>query len=568
MKKERQKRRETRGGNLGGLASTIDATPPASPMHGKIKVTGKDRANLEDLKLNLTEDIELVESDVDEDGGRKSDRDGGGEQMDAFTPLPTTNTMNQGNARVSFTPMAQTPIRNSLFSPLASTRSKGSFISKDALMVNAPSLAQVKKSLGVSEEIFDKLFSQPTSLQISLCNPPGSRVIKDLRKIVRVLGDFDITKNLTEEELFDLARKVEYRTVVESHDAFLQGEIVDSLVFVVSGTVQVKMRDSKQDSFVTGEVKNGEWFNDAAMLMMGAKEGTKYYDSSVRPERKGEDAELEEEGKDEEEKGGEGPSWFKKDPAALRETYHCKTNCEFLLFSGPLFEKYFRVACNEEQKKRFLAIKRSMVFKSWSTDALVRLARLSRMVTIPRNQKVVRQNEECDSMYFLVKGVAIVSKYPDKEAQLVRTLKELQVELDTSRTNYSFHRSLKSTRNTLKSMRRTKKLTLARGGRRIGSEGEGVQIPEEWVTAGEKKQEDIEMKIATVKRMIERCKKNNKVSQGKPEDAELAVLVPPAFFGSESVLDSISGTAHGTVTTDTVIRAVKVRGGEERRQRA
>jgi CRP-like cAMP-binding protein len=422
-------------------------------------------------------------------------------------------------------------------------------------MMNAPTLAQLKNSLGVEDELFDKLFSVPTPLQVSLCSPPGERGMKDLKNIIRVLRDYEITKNIPEDGLYDIARQVEYRTVVRSHAAYLQGEVAESLVFVVSGTVQVKMRNTKQDTVVIGTIERGGWFNDGAMLMKGARKGTKYYDSTVKPQLNDEDAVLHEEehgSKDEEKK--EPIADFKDAPAALRETYYCSTNCEFLLFSAPLFEKYFKAACNEQQKAKFLALKRSMIFKGWTTDAIVRLARMSRMVTIPRNEKIVRQNEECDSMYFLVKGVVIVSKYPDKVAQLERTLRDLKKQLSESRTKYSYHRSMQSSNNKIMSKLNSRKLTLARGARKIQG-GEGVMVPEEAISAGEKMQEELERRIETVKRMIKICKKKR---VGVREDQELKVLVPPDFVGGEALLEPDDGKGYGTVTTDTVIHAVKV----------
>ena len=544
LKKERQTRRETRGGNLGGLASTVDGTPPASPTHKKL--SRSDREHLQDLKLTITEDIKLVDSSDDEDDGDKDKGNLEGENRDIVTPLPASETVTSvaSERRVSFT-------------PLASTRSRGSFISKGELLMNAPTLTQVKKSLGVDDELYDKLFSVPTPLQVSLCIPPLKRGMKDLKTIIRVLRDYELTKDLAEDDFYDLARKVEYRTVVHSHAAYLQGEVADSLVFVVSGTVQVKMRDTKQDTVVTGTVERGGWFNDGAMLLKGARRGTRYYDSTVRPQLKDEDAALHDEacgGKEEEEKKKKESMAFREKPAALRETYYCSTNCEFLLFSAPLFEKYFKKACNDQQKAKFLALKRSMIFKGWSIDAIVRLARMSRMVTIPRNEKVVKQNEECDSMYFLVKGVVIVSKFPDKVAQLERTLRDLKIELSKSRTKYSFHRSMQLSKSkTMSSKLTSRKLSFARGTQRILG-GEGVMIPEEAISTGERKQEEIERSIETVMRIIKSCKNRKKVL----EDQELKVLVPPDFFGGEALLEPVDGKAYGTVTTDTVIHAVKV----------
>ena len=42
------------------------------------------------------------------------------------------------------------------------------------------------------------------------------------------------------------------------------------------------------------------------------------------------------------------------------------------------FDKYLRSPCNEIQKEKFRVLKRSKIFKGWSTDAIIRLARLAR----------------------------------------------------------------------------------------------------------------------------------------------------------------------------------------------
>ena len=55
--------------------------------------------------------------------------------------------------------------------------------------------------------------STHTGLQTSLCTVPKKRNVKDVERICRVLGDFKITEDLSQEALEDLAKNIEYRTV-------------------------------------------------------------------------------------------------------------------------------------------------------------------------------------------------------------------------------------------------------------------------------------------------------------------------------------------------------------------
>ena len=77
--------------------------------------------------------------------------------------------------------------------------------------MNAPDLNSFKVQMGMDVELFDKLFSVPTDLQTSLCTVPKKRNVNDVERISRVLGDFKITEDLSQEALEDLAKNVEYR---------------------------------------------------------------------------------------------------------------------------------------------------------------------------------------------------------------------------------------------------------------------------------------------------------------------------------------------------------------------
>jgi len=192
------------------------------------------------------------------------------------------------------------------------------------------------------------------------------------------------------------------------------------------------MTDDNLHSHSVGSVGPGEHFGDYSLLMRGSKADKALYARSIN-ERAGESEEPPSPkhggggggkgngGGEEEEKAA-----VRKQVAPLRETYFCDEPCELLLIMKDDFDKYFRDICNALQREKFQILKRSKIFKGWSVDAIVRLARMARMKLIPRLKNVVVQGEECDSMFFIARGICRVLKYPDRCSQVKREKEELQ----------------------------------------------------------------------------------------------------------------------------------------------
>ena len=401
---------------------------------------------------------------------------------------------------------------------------------KEEMAANAPDLKSYKAAMGENEDVFDGLFSKPTDLQVAFCKPPGKRSQLDTSIIVGFLKEFKTCNELSPTHIQSLAGVIEYRTVAANHDCFVQGEKSDAMCFIKSGSVRVKMTNDKGEVVNVCDIGPGEHFGEQTLLLNGAIGGrTKLFSSEVNPpKREGEEVEdnniAESEKKLERRtalimtRGGadsnnndndndhEGVKRFRAVP--LRETYFCTENCELLLVLQQDFNKYMRKVCNDLQREKFQILKRSRIFKGWSTDAMIRLARLGRMKVIPRNTRVVEQNKQVENLYFLQKGIAKVFKYPDRCAQLVREKTLLLNELNLNRQMYSYHRCLKG------SMQKQEKMDLpglgmgmlARGVEKIQG-GEGVFISPEQIVSAEVKQESLERKIRVNDRMLAKFKK-------------------------------------------------------------
>ena len=219
------------------------------------------------------------------------------------------------------------------------------------------------------------------------------------------------------------------------------------------------------------------------------------------------------------------------------------------------FDRHFRTVCNQRQKEKFQILKRSKIFKGWTVDAIVRLSRMARAVVLPRLEKPVKQGQKCESMYFISKGICKVFKFPDRVSQLRREKEELQKQLDFSRTRYSYHRSMREPQKGGKGKRMLAG-EVAKATQRIDG-GEGVWVPHDHVTLGEKAQMELERNIRACERRIEKFRREEEGIEEK-EEKELFVLVAPSFFGAESVTDPESGEAFGTVMTDTVVHCLVV----------
>ena len=228
------------------------------------------------------------------------------------------------------------------------------------------------------------------------------------------------------------------------------------------------------------------------------------------------------------------------------------------------FDKHLRSACNEVQKEKFRVMKRSRIFKGWSTDAIIRLARLARFKVIPRKAKPVAQGENCELLYFIQKGICKVLKYPDRVAQLERDQINLRRALDKSRLKYSYHRTLHKFKKAEKEKagldRKKKKDTRFYGvtakAQELIDDGKGVFMGSDHITEGELAQEEIERKIAENARLVVKYRREDKGVVRT--EKEIETLVAPAFFGFESILEPKKSLAMGTVVANTAVHCVVV----------
>ncbi len=551
QKKGRQERREARGGNLGGLASTIDRTPPTSPM-AKPKVSVREKKSL--APIDISEDVELVDSD---DEG-KFEEPKSREHHDRVTPMNKNFSTPMHKQSVPATPMST---RSTRTNTTPSTNRSGSFVQRQMEQaLSAPTLLDFKKDAGLDKDLFEKLFCVPTDVQKSLLTVPHKRTRVHENAIMRLLRDFSLLDSLPDETLRELAQCVEYRTVAKGYAAHHQGETPNALIMCVSGRVSIKMRNDSNITTVVGEVGKGEWFGEAGLLMEGSR-GNYYSRATISLYKDPDHDEAKEDLKT-------------KRVAPLRETYFCEEACEFLLFLKDDFDKFLRGVCNELQKEKFRILKRSKVFKGWEVDAIIRLSRFARMKVLQRNEKVLEQNKKVDHVYFIHKGIAKVTKVPDRVAQLKRERTALTKALDFSRARYSYHRSLHTpagrgsgrsatTGKSTLSMTNTTATksefsgTIAKASVKI--DGKGVFMGEDHVTKGEMAQEEMEARILEIDRKIARFGREDREREdaGKArKEQEIDTLVAPAIFGVECILDPENRIAMGTVTTDTVVHAL------------
>ena len=217
------------------------------------------------------------------------------------------------------------------------------------------------------------------------------------------------------ENLRKLAKVIEYRTVRSGYDCYKQGEYINSMNFLMSGKIEIKMESKKGEVSHVGSVEPGEHFGEHCLLVNGAREGTtKLFSSTFKKDKKaygnsnvdvesdvgtngdkadhnkGNNEEQNDAREDDNDKDNKKNLKTRKF-VPLRECYHCTEHSEILLVLQDDFNLYLKDICNNMQKEKFQILKRSRIFKGWKTDALIRLARMGRMKTIPRKTMLIEQ---------------------------------------------------------------------------------------------------------------------------------------------------------------------------------
>ena len=568
-KKERDSKREAKEARKGGDLSNIDVTPQPSPVKSLFKkqatfqasVSGEARKNdarsgfkksadipgsLSALVIEVEKEdkeVTLVDSDADDDEDDAGIIDDDDDDDDDDASNDSDKDLVKIMKRKEEVPEEQKIVADHEL---------------DNLVIGPDGI-----------NLFDKLFSVPTDVQRALTTEPRKRTMEHRRQIAKLLKEYEITHQFPEEQLLSMAAVVEYRTVAKGSYVSLQGELAEAAFICASGSISIKMKSTNEVVHNIGTIRTGEAFGEYALLMSGAKKSTPFFSSRIQGSQNDAD------GNNDSSLTGVGSLThslrgssissaahsFDGDDVhlgmtavPLRESYLCETPCELIMFVKTHFDEYLRDACLEKQKEKFRILKRSHIFKKWSTDALVRLSRFGRVITLPRSIKIVEQGTRCENIYFIMKGVCIAQKYPNRVAQLERKLLGLESQLRSQKLKYSYHRTLEQLSKTPEQINERmtkvgKHGMVAKGTVKIDG-GQGVYIKPDHVTNGELRQLELDKQIKECNKLLMKVKKEESENP-RLVSKDIEKLFAPSFFGAESLLDPDCGLAMGSIKTDT-----------------
>jgi CRP-like cAMP-binding protein len=130
-------------------------------------------------------------------------------------------------------------------------------------------LKSFKMKNEIKPELFHELFLKPNPLQESLIIAPNHRLPSHLQLIIDTLRQFPYTSSLSSSALHELSSVIEYRVLHSKEDLFNQNDDAGALMFLMKGTVEMKMDASLHTSMLDislGNVKEHSVFGHVDLL--------------------------------------------------------------------------------------------------------------------------------------------------------------------------------------------------------------------------------------------------------------------------------------------------------------
>jgi CRP-like cAMP-binding protein len=226
-----------------------------------------------------------------------------------------------------------------------------------------------------SGDVHEEIFHQPTDLQLALLVPPEERKTREINVIADALTATDLFLNVEDEGLIrHVAANVEYRSVLKNDFVFQQGEPVDCVCILLSGSIAIKAEATDGVVFNVGEVCENQYFGDQWILMN--EHGTSR-------------------------------------DSVTHQSYIARAACQLLVVEehAAQFEgRHILDICKERIDTKAAKLQRTKLFDQWSAQELFDVACLSFEKNFPKGKELVSQGKGYDYLGVLTKGLCGVTK--------------------------------------------------------------------------------------------------------------------------------------------------------------
>jgi CRP-like cAMP-binding protein/tetratricopeptide (TPR) repeat protein len=284
-------------------------------------------------------------------------------------------------------------------------RNPGSSTSSSNRHAAAMLAATTSTATTSSSSTFDRLFCRASDLQVALTTFPEDRSKSHCELIEQLLNDATPMHVLPGDAIRFLAQHAEYRAIEKSKFAARQSEFADSVMLVVSGRLDVKLKRINSSTIVVESLTQGSVLGDDAILS----------------QRRG---------------GAWGEHIYSYQAMAPTELLLIR-RADFL-DCAPLKEWAHR-----RLMRKLDTLHSCGLFSEWEWEDVIRLARMSHERRYPTDHVLEKQNDAPSHLQLLVRGICEVTRSPDTLAQVAQKVTQSENELQRIKNKYSFHHALR-----------------------------------------------------------------------------------------------------------------------------
>lgn len=410
---------------------------------------------------------------------------------------------------------------------------------------------------GIKRDLFDTLFVKPSLVQEALLCQGLFRTSAQLESIRSVLRGCEFFKSIPTGALDEISRTVEYRTLSSKGRLFTQGQPVDSICFVLSGQVQIKLdiiHESIVQSEVIGEVSENEVFGHFDALFENPESFVQNFLNEGRSDKsKGSsiaetDVTLANSLESlsasvlapKEDNSNSGPSMIPASlPKALQPgsfmSFNVDVPTELIHIPLDAFKRWLVPVVSTMFQERLRVLQGCGIFATLPLFDIVRLARSCTTERYRAGEVILKQGTKPNFLYIVTAGLCRVLKAPSRVDGIVRKLTALRQQQQTFDTKYVFHHMLRDQIHHANT-NEVEKCKLA---------AEIERLEELLVRARQVEAKDFDA-----------ARSSN--SSPVKKEIEISVLHNGKIFGEACVLHPENGVALGSIVADTVCEVLSL----------
>ena len=195
----------------------------------------------------------------------------------------------------------------------------------------------------------------------ALLKPPARRTEADVVLLETVLSRVKFVRELTMKTRMDLCKLTGYASYGAGETLFRQGDAGEFFYVVLSGSVDVFIRDPGGREHLVATLFNGDSFGELALMQEGNTRGA---------------------------------------------TIVAKDDCEFLTLGREDYGAILRTQSEKSISEKVAHLRATPMFRHVEHDTVQSMAYVLSARTYPRNALVFKQGDEIEDVYFIAEGAA------------------------------------------------------------------------------------------------------------------------------------------------------------------